>query len=65
MIMENWQPMETAPKDGSLLLLVYLGKVGIGSWNSAGNYWAEYPDEDWISQEGDGHVSKWMPLPSP
>lgn len=62
----NWQPIETAPKDGTLILLYPKdgdGIISIGRWmtmrggNSiwaAGGGWFE-PDE----------VSHWLPLPKP
>lgn len=55
----EWQPIETAPKDGTQILL---GKVGgsmiVGFWNGYA----------WDDGDFDSNVSwpsHWMPLPEP
>lgn len=61
--MTDWQPIETAPKDGKLILLCEVDDEGpsdpkIGSWDGEG--WKIYePFEDhW-------NWTHWHPLPDP
>jgi hypothetical protein len=64
----NWQPIETAPKDGTRILVSdYQMGVVIAKWcetcwmNGAG--WLVYDDRsDTISVDEPSH---WMPLPDP
>lgn len=63
-----WKPMDTAPKDGTRILLA--GKrVEIGCWDDdryAKNpkpYWRRYSVFGTQSERKD-NPSKWMPLPS-
>lgn len=52
----EWQPIDTAPKDGTPILITtnrVPEKMVIALWN-----------ENWSSAEGDGHRPLyWMPLP--
>ena len=67
--MSGWQPIETAPKDGTYILLHndrLLGPPYIAQWC------AEYPDfgECWlgpadISLHNPIFFTHWMPLPEP
>ena len=74
----NWQPIETAPKDGTWVMLY--GKeswteqddkvqpIVVGFWNASSRYkedwgWAFcFWDSDWRSTFDATH---WMPLPEP
>lgn len=65
-----WQPIETAPKDGALVLIaerggrVQVAKWMIEPWGTKGDWYVQltsggadtYPTTD---------VTHWMPLPSP
>lgn len=62
----QWQPIETAPKDGSLIM--------IGGTSYAGWFWSDAKWLDgwmmWSSTDDDWNVecfeaSHWMPLPAP
>ena len=62
----SWHPIETAPKDGSKLMLWCVdlvggnGRVATGSWHDTfnGSWW------DW-GMEYTLNPTHWMPLPSP
>ena len=66
---QQWQPIETAPKDGTNILLVNrIGNVATGLWQGNGEY------EGWWLRGGNrpntffNHhygPSYWMPLPEP
>jgi len=76
----TWQPIETAPKDGTPVMLwaieacselhgpsPYKGPV-IGSWIDGQ---ADFPGDDWWNEQGGVYyaawlrASHWMPLPAP
>lgn len=65
--MSEWQPIETAPKDGRLIAL-YDDRVVVGCWNpTLGDGWYFWDGSDgelncWIPGYGPSH---WMPLPAP
>lgn len=60
--MSEWQPMETAPKDGSTFLIFEqcegMSAIATGSWSPAA---AAFVDDAglWMS------ATHWMPLPEP
>lgn len=60
--MSQWQPIETAPKDGTLVL----------TWGECrAQYAVSYWDEEWLTdfREKGGYqivyATHWMPLPEP
>ena len=64
----KWQPIETAPKDGTWLILYTTEGVHPGFW---GPTYFDY-DPDWITychrsdcETVPGVPSHWMPLPAP
>lgn len=68
----SWQPIETAPKDGTKLLLHVLGNHGgnsihVARWDAAyigsgwGHRWIHTDHWDGVS----GKPTHWMPLPEP
>ena len=69
--MAEWQPIETAPKDGTLVLVV--GRNGLAvqaSWEWDGDDPTDWDDgswDYWVNIPGYGmHVfTHWMPLPEP
>lgn len=74
----KWQPIETAPKDGSLQILSDAnGRVFFGAYivipfkeyrDVDGFYIGQQdPDEYWMDQENGDSVypTHWMPLPAP
>ena len=61
MTMPMWQTMETAPKDGRRILVVWNGVTRIASWGTVSNAWCR-EDSDDVSG-GDG-LTFWMEIPS-
>ena len=66
--MSEWQPIETAPKGGTIILLYHLQRgqnselpvVGSGCWGIEG--WAHiFNDGSWRNVR----ATHWMPLPEP
>lgn len=58
--MTDWQPIETAPKDGTPVWLFSPEdnpQQFVGSWES-------FEDQGWWGYAGTG-VTHWMPLPEP
>ncbi len=76
--MSKWQPIETAPKDGTIILLAETNFQNETSWDRYSNIdigaWEEKlpgapPDETefwWASNYGRvENPTHWMPLPAP
>ena len=59
----NWQPIETAPKDGTEVLGFYFDHAGGGDCFSVICFW----DGDWRESSvlDATFVTHWMPLPEP
>ena len=59
----EWQPIETAPKDGRLILMITKNASDI-----CGVYVAYWNDEmDWFQFHKEGYVTNpthWMPIPA-
>ncbi len=57
----QWQPIETAPKDGRRVLVAVEGvdRVVVAFWN--GSAWSTVDANDWSGRS----VTHWMPLPQP
>ena len=70
--MSNWQPIDTAPKDGTDILLFRSGAVHRGRWEK--QRYHERPKPYWSDdlERGLGVIwcrehppTHWMPLPEP
>jgi len=68
--MNNWQPIETAPKDGTRIILTDGEEMEICSWGSP--YPVDFPEKKaWIFGRGDDYSNynqfffptHWMPCP--
>lgn len=63
----DWRPIETAPRDGSKILLVYMSERG-GPVYQIG-YWHNATSRDgitgWYGLGGLAGGTHWMPLPAP
>lgn len=61
-VMTDWQPIETAPKDGTRVLTAKVGgPVGMSFWLTSSEKW-------WDGLSGHSRNSPpthWMPLPHP
>jgi hypothetical protein len=70
-ITANWQPIETAPRDGTVVeLLGENGKLDVGEWHE----WSEHFDKtangiaegvtgEFSTEYGEGPHTHWRPLP--
>lgn len=60
----DWQPIETAPRDGTRILVAADDYVGMARFESD-----RLPEYCWVDEEGSGagsnSVTHWMPLPDP
>jgi hypothetical protein len=54
----EWQPIETAPKDGTRFLYAWRDPED-GEWTIAVGFWSRPSDDDV------GPITHWMPLPAP
>ena len=61
--MSEWQPIETAPKDGTAVL-VYDGKITTAEWYGLGGYWSLCRVGAW-AEDSETDPTHWMPLPDP
>lgn len=59
----KWEPIETAPKDGTPVLVHECGDVVIAYWKQSIGKWIgprdSYGDADYMQPDA------WMPLPEP
>ena len=63
---QNWQPISTAPKDMTDILLWDGISVSVGSWctgNIHGGFWVSPDFGDWNAPGWE--PTHWMPLPEP
>ena len=63
----NWQPIETAPRDGTFVLTASLGwPVWLASWKSIRAGKREFVGWTRLERDGgDWQPTHWMPLPEP
>jgi len=73
--MTDWQPIETAPKDGAWLLVFepsdYPPNVHVVRWGLP-EYWGKSGDETWVTMAigpnpdtyNADEATHWMPLPN-
>lgn len=67
--MSEWQPIETAPRDGTVILVyrplgrknsTYGGRVGIDAFGTVSSY-----PQEWSQSLRFAKPTHWMPLPEP
>lgn len=67
----NWQPIETAPKDGTEILIVGVypdgmaGNVEAGFFDHDSGYWAGTYYDGYGYTYNNPEPTHWMPLPEP
>lgn len=62
----QWQPIETAPKDGTFVLIGFGDSVGEARWVENAWYWANNdPGDSWGRPVYEHEATHWMPLPAP
>lgn len=66
--MSEWQPIETAPKDGSTFLVwdsYYGTRIGRYFRRADHDDWLSYMDASGGSSKGGMRATHWKPLPEP
>jgi hypothetical protein len=61
----GWQPMESAPKDGTTRVILVnrrYGEIVAAHWDVFDNFWNVTGTSRWV---GEGWPDLWMPLPAP
>lgn len=61
----NWQPIDTAPKDGTPILMALGNIVGSGRWRSQNPMVETWPDFFFDGASMPSGATHWMPLPLP
>jgi hypothetical protein len=70
----EWQPIETAPKDGVIFIALSIKGVSrcrwiivdYDEWRGRNFYWWDDPDENFMFEDGPHDApTHWMPLPAP
>ncbi len=63
--MSEWQLIETAPRDGTEILIFGPGQMSVARWANTHlrGGWAVYTDHGWYGFES--YATHWMPLPEP
>lgn len=59
----TWQPIATAPKDGTEVLVTDGTTYAVASWYDAGGEWRDVGDIGWGGMEG-ALPTHWMALPA-
>ena len=62
--MTDWKPIETAPKDGTEVLVWGYGQMSVAKFISGVHgEWKVYTSDGWYGY--DSFPTHWMPLPKP
>ena len=59
----KWQPIETAPKDGTAILVAHSEAAFDVWWSDDENGWVDDCMDDWGDKYIIYHPTHWMPLP--
>lgn len=75
LLVPEWQPIETAPKDGTVIWLAKEGHMRLGLWTNGAEHENHGTKDggwiDWVNAHGTGPrglrfaPTHWMPLPTP
>lgn len=63
--MNEWKPIETAPKDGTEVLLWGALKEGMHPWKYIGSWFPSRDGGFWVAHALRIHPTNWAPLPPP
>lgn len=72
--MSEWKPIETAPKDGTRVLIVSDDQVFIGYWSESAKFGDEIEKPGWQIHESEmdewyavavDDATHWTPIPEP
>lgn len=64
----EWQPIETAPKDGTQILLAGVCQapsIDAGESSVVKGYWTDFNTGGWVWYGAAMDFTHWMPLPTP
>lgn len=62
----EWLPIDSAPRDGSEIMLHYKEYLGVRDFIVSGHWFENGPlDSTWEHSHGWGDADNWMPLPAP
>ncbi len=56
LVSRQWQPIETAPMDGTEVLIWEDGLIRIAAYDTTGKCW-------WVFRQGQFYPTHWQPLP--
>lgn len=59
--MRSWQPIESAPRDGSDVLLGHKDSVWVDCWIT----YSSTADAGYWADDSNGEATHWQPLPDP
>jgi hypothetical protein len=63
-MMDGWQTIDTAPKDGTLILALVPFPTLVRWWTDLDGFGEDYP---WVGRDGSSYkvnqVTHWLPLP--
>ena len=62
--MAEWQLIETAPRDGTVILGYADGEMATVEWCDLGKYWSLMVEGSY-AEDGEWTPTHWMPLPDP
>jgi hypothetical protein len=60
----GWQPIETAPRDGTEILFWVAPEMSEG-WAEVGHWFETAHDGWWVAHTIERKPTHWMPLPEP
>jgi hypothetical protein len=70
--MSEWRPIETAPKDGTVIIVYrpehdgkYIPRVGTDYWATFRAKRSNFSGPSWAKSRRDTQPTLWQPLPAP
>lgn len=62
---EGWLPIDTAPKDGTHIMVAWNGQARFAKWSLIKKRWLIFLTQGYSSTNYYGYSTHWMPLPLP